>query len=95
MNEDVKRMVEGLRYCAHAMKCWQCPVDDLCNTNDEIQDLAADLIEQLNAELEQVRQERDAAVRDVRRKWRCGGCISSDECISVTHAMLFRYRERG
>lgn len=79
MTEDVKRIIAGLRFCAHAFNCYDCPAtDDLCNMNDELQDKAADLIEQLTAELEQVRRERDAAVRDLSVHDHCALCKHYD-----------------
>lgn len=75
MTEDVKRIIAGLRFCAHAFNCYDCPAtDDLCNMNDELQDKAADLIEQLTAELEQVKRERDAAVWDIKNSQPCFAC---------------------
>lgn len=62
MIKDVKRIVEGLRFCAYEAACTGCMADDFCCGEDDIKNRAADLIEQLAAELEQVRRKRDDTV---------------------------------
>lgn len=59
MTEDIKKVVEALRGCSDPnFKCEACPVHNPAKSCQN--DLkAADLIEQLTAELEQAERERD------------------------------------
>lgn len=58
MRNDVKRCVEALRF-KEDFECIECPIPaGNCEENCML-DVAADLIEALAAELEQVKQERD------------------------------------
>lgn len=75
MTEDVKRIVDALRFCTDDHECQRCEYDDLCLPCYKPGSRAADLIEQLTAELEQVRRERDAAVEDLRG--RCYACANA------------------
>lgn len=72
MTEEVKLRTEALRWAHFRDDCndeyYTCPVQDKCsNYNSVLCDLrtAADLIESLSAELEQVKKERDAAVEQM------------------------------
>lgn len=80
MTDKVKLRIEGLRWAHHYHDCTDgkmcCPVinecfrsdSTLCNLRD-----AADMIEALVAELEQVKRERDTAVKDL-KLWNCFSC---------------------
>lgn len=83
MTEDVKRIVEGLRFCAYEVACTGCMADDFCCGEDDIKNRAADLIEQLTAELEQVRRERDAAIYDLTEHGQnCHTCRHYDKTVN-------------
>ena len=63
MTEEVRELVELLRD------------EDNCNVLDYIDD-AANIIESLSAQLDQVTRERDAAVEDMRTKaYYCETCV--------------------
>lgn len=69
MTEDVKQAIAILRHCEESgAHCGECPSgkDENGIPNCYSMSAIADLIEQLTAELEQVKRERDAAVRDVK-----------------------------
>lgn len=71
MTDEVKRCVEALRFKEN-FECIECPVPaGNCEENCML-DVAADLIESLSAELEQVKRERDALLEGVRD--RCDWC---------------------
>ena len=77
MTDDVKLVVETLRYCEESgARCGNCPsgFNDKGVPNCHSQSAIADLIESLTAELEQVKRERDAAVEDLRCSARCIYC---------------------
>lgn len=62
MIDEVKRVVETLRYCEETVaRCGECPSgkNERGIPNCHRQGYIADLIESLAAELEQVKQERD------------------------------------
>ena len=75
MTDEVKRCVEILRKAVRfgVIDCQYCPAYSVCPTgtvgwnNECMLDTAADLIESLAAELEQVKRERDAAIADMER----------------------------
>lgn len=87
MTEEAKRTVEHLRENAEFQWCSDCYVGDECggayHSNCHFLRIA-DLIESLSAELEQVKQERDAAVKDLRTFTEpCRACVhvgSNDIC---------------
>lgn len=77
MTEDVRGFIQKLRQkaCADCVFyvndwCRHLKKDSHCEDNTEHE--AADMIEQLTAELEQVKRERDAAVNDIPKD--CGNC---------------------
>lgn len=83
MTDKAKRIVEALRMCpVSGYSCNDCPVYTPGITcQNELN--AADLIESLSAELEQVKQERDAAVEDLRSAAYCGDCVNYTTAIEV------------
>lgn len=79
MTNEAKRCVVALRTkCREEGSCDACGKKYWCylNGDDELSDHAADLIESLSAELEQVKRERDAAVEDFTEAMKYSeGCI--------------------
>lgn len=78
MTEEAKRCVVALRTkCREEGSCDVCGKNSFCHVHgdEELSDLAADLIESLSAELEQVKRERDAAVEDLRKV-----CLATEVC---------------
>ena len=74
-----KKIVYALRCCAQDWNCFECgsrcPYFNVGNhCEDKLESDAADLIERLSEELEQVKRERDAAIRDARRGGHCVKC---------------------
>lgn len=68
MTNEVERIVEALRVVCREYECDECPSYAWCHSNEQCLDCdAADLIESLAVELEQVKRERDAAVEDLRQ----------------------------
>lgn len=59
MNDKVKRVVADLRRGSIEQQCWECSIPCDINRDHCMIEDAADLIESLAAELEQVKQERD------------------------------------
>lgn len=62
MTDDAKRLINAIRaVCAEQGDCDNCPKRDYCYYGGDyaLRNNAADLIESLAAELEQVKQERD------------------------------------
>lgn len=62
MTDEAKRCVKALRTkCRKEVSCNACNKNSFCHQygDEELNDLAADLIESLASELEQVKQERD------------------------------------
>ncbi|MBR3924477.1 MAG: hypothetical protein IKJ45_15265, partial [Kiritimatiellae bacterium] len=62
MTDEAKRCVEALRVrCRERDSCTGCAKGDYCSYHGDeaLHDFAADLIESLSAELEQVKAERD------------------------------------
>ena len=61
MTDKVKQIIAALRAgCAEECSCADCPLLEWCHTDEVLLNKdAADLIESLAAELEQVKQERD------------------------------------
>lgn len=83
MTEEANVCMEILLKAAHvgsSFDCHGCPAYAACPTgtagwnNECIFDTAADLIESLSAELEQVKRERDAAVETMAENPRCETC---------------------
>lgn len=80
MTDEANTCVEILKKAARfgVSDCQYCPAYSVCPTgtagwnNECMLETAADLIESLSAELEQVKRERDAAVEDMRG--RCFAC---------------------
>lgn len=69
MSDEAKRLIVALRArCAEQDSCRDCPMSKWCNDDDlcTMRNDAAGLIESLSAELEQVKAERDAAVKDLK-----------------------------
>lgn len=67
MTDEVKRIVTALKCCPNShFKCEQCPVYNP-GTSCQNELNAAYLIESLSTELEQVKRERDAAIKDIER----------------------------
>ena len=87
MTDEAKRCVEALRW-SHLHdgcrdKAYICPVVHGCVRSDRIlcdPAVAADLIESLCAELEQVKRERDAAVEELKEYLTCHGCTNDSFC---------------
>lgn len=86
MTEKANACLDTLRkaaYVGSSFDCHDCPAYTACPTgtagwnNECIFDTAADLIESLSAELEQMERKRDAAVRHLleRHKTICPTCI--------------------
>lgn len=87
MTDEVKKVVETLRYCEETgARCGGCPSGmgengvPICHSSAHI----ADLIESLAAELERVKRERDAAVEEWKQsaivgKAMCDTCMFSDD----------------
>lgn len=76
MTDKAKRLVSALRArCAEQADCNTCPINEYCFHDGmrTMRNEAADLIESLAAELEQVKRERDAAVEDL-KLWFCFSC---------------------
>jgi len=79
MTDKVERIVDALRVICSEYECCECPSDAWCHNKGQCLDWdAADLIESLSAELEQVKRERDAAVKDLRTNKSCCTCINDD-----------------
>ena len=82
MNEDVKLLLEGLKFCRSHEFCDGCPLEKKCLDKDSDFDIvgaSADQIEALAAEIEAVlsklekaTRERDAAIACIPRA--CGYC---------------------
>lgn len=70
MTDEIKKLVTDLREDAEWAQAneWETPI-----TLGDNLTAAADLIESLSAELEQVKRERDAAVEDL-HLWGCFSC---------------------
>lgn len=68
MTDEAKRLIKAMRTrCAEQSDCNNCPKWDYCIVDGDhvMRNKAADLIESLAAELEQVKRERDAAIEDL------------------------------
>lgn len=77
MTDKAKKFVEALRTkCAEQGDCNSCAKSDYCYYGGDyaMRSEAADLIESLAAELEQVKRERDAAVNDITESAPCFAC---------------------
>ena len=83
MTEEANVCLDTLRKAAHigsSFDCHDCPAYTACPTgtagwnNECIFDTAADLIESLSADLEQVKRERDAAVEALQDSVLCEEC---------------------
>lgn len=82
MNNEAKRIVESLRICHSLKDCRDCKfIDSEIDEAGCVENLfhgAANLIESMAAELEQVKRERDAAVRDMAVIKFCAVCRHDD-----------------
>lgn len=87
MTEDVKLLLEGLRFCRSHMLCEGCPLEKKCLDKDsdfdvvgasvdQIEALAAE-IEVVIAKLETTTLERDAAMADINMCCPCEVCTRS------------------
>lgn len=77
MTEEAKRCVKALRF-KEDFECIECPIPaGNCEENCML-DVAADLIEYLSAQLEQVTKERDALLDEVRGE--CDICANKKDC---------------
>lgn len=105
MTDEVKRCVVALRTkCREEGSCNVCGKNSFCHLHgdEELSDLAADLIESLSEELEQVKRERDAAVEDLRKVCRavrvCFCCKSreaeyvSNDCMDCINGCNWQWR---
>lgn len=72
MNKEARRIVEALRF-KEDFECIECPIPAGNCEENCLLDVAADLIESLSAQLDQVTRERDAAVKDL-KLWYCFSC---------------------
>lgn len=73
MTEEAKLIVNTLRACAVETQCSKCVV--FCGNDECLFTAAANLIESMSAQLDQVTRERDAAVEDLRTKaYYCETC---------------------
>lgn len=74
MGKDVEKIVRILQKCDDGGFCDGCDYKDEADSTGacKVMSKAADVIERLSAELEQVKRERDAAVKDIPRA--CGYC---------------------
>lgn len=74
MTNEAKRTVKALRRCPDSdFKCEQCPVyNPGFPCQNELN--AADIIEELSEELERVKLERDAAIKDLSVYKECALC---------------------
>lgn len=87
MTDEAKRCVVALRTkCREEGSCDACGKNSFCHLHgdEELSDLAANLIESLSAELEQVKHERDVAVEEwkqsaIAEKSMCDTCMFSDD----------------
>ena len=84
MTEEARKAVEALRICHSNEDCRDCKFID--SDKDEMSCVnvlfvkAADLIESLSEQLEQVTKERDAAFRYIKRGCRaCSACRYGDD----------------
>jgi hypothetical protein len=69
MTEEAKRCVECLLEAAIFQRCEDCYIGNMCECEDssECQLVQyANLVKDISAELERVKKERDAAVKDLR-----------------------------
>lgn len=91
MNERIERCVNRLRSGADEQWCSYCDIQclpqNICTFTE-----AADLIESLAAELEQVKRERDAAVEDLKKNSytpcaTCGKRIDNKSCTEFGERM--------
>ncbi len=76
MTEEAKRTAVALRHCfLYELDCKNCPSTDECDWHNGTMPLkAADIIESLSAQLDQVTRERDAAVEDMILGRICATC---------------------
>lgn len=78
MTKEAKRMVAALRVVCDERSCEGCPCSDWCYKRKVncLDDDAADLIESLSEQLDQVTRERDALVEEIAHY--CGNCKYAD-----------------
>jgi hypothetical protein len=89
MIDEVERVVNALRVVCSEYECDECPSYAWCHSNGQCLDWdAADLIESLAAKLEQVKQERDAAVKDMQKSalYLCQVCKKYHPAVKGVHA---------
>ena len=104
MTKEAKRIVAALRVVCDERSCEGCPCSDWCHKRKvNCLDVdAADLIESLSAQLEQVTRERDAAVKDLGDVCRmigvCCCCKNQDgeydsnDCMDCIHGCNWQWR---
>lgn len=97
MGNDVEKIVRILRRCYEGGLCGGCDYKDeayyigSCN----IMSKAADMIECLSAELEQVKRERDAAVYDLSLNANCAVCGNYSKCAEWMSARCAEFIDAG
>lgn len=76
MTKEAKRIVAALRVVCDERSCEDCPCYDWCHMRKVncLDDAAANMIESLSAQLDQVTRERDAAVEDMILGRICATC---------------------
>ena len=99
MNEMAMRIVNALRVECGERTCTACPCDDWCSGREVncLENDAADLIESLSAQLDQVTRERDAAVEQL-KEFDCATCVNcnlmhlSSVCKKCRNADYWQWR---
>lgn len=106
MTEKTMRLIKAMRTrCAEQSDCNNCPKYDYCRIDGDqvMRNEAADLIESLAAELEQVTRERDVAVERLAEFAPCSECAHhrnndgncSGELYCKSHNTGFTWQWRG
>ena len=87
MTKEAKRIVAALRVVCDERSCEDCPCYDWCHMRKVncLDDAAANMIESLSAQLEQVTRERDAAIRQQLEAYKnnpfaCNFCKHDEVC---------------
>lgn len=91
MTDNAKLIVNTLRACAAETQCSKCVV--FCGDDECLFTAAAKEIEALAAELEQVKRERDSAVKDL-TLWNCFSCKHAGYAHSEVCASCIYNRNR-